>query len=51
MLEKNAFVPISINGNLVYWPYPEAQDFTSYDLSNYVVYLSFEEVNYVNKRS
>lgn len=44
MVEKKAFILISINGNLVYWPYPEAQDFCNFDLSDSIVYLTDEEV-------
>lgn len=39
MSDKNAFVLISIDGLIQYWPYPEVQKFFTYDLSKYVVYL------------
>ena len=44
MLEKNAYVLISVNGNLIYWPYPEAQEFCNFILSDSIVYLTDEEV-------
>ena len=39
MNNKNAYVLISINGVVEYWPYPEVQEFFTYDLSKYVIYL------------
>lgn len=39
MDNKKAYVLVYVEGNLVYWPYPEVQEFCPFDLSNYVVYL------------
>ena len=43
MEDKKEYVIIFINGKEEIWPYPEAQEFCLYDLSDSVIYLTYDE--------
>lgn len=43
MKEKMPYVLIHVNGKKELWPYPEAQEFCLYDLSNSIIYLTDDE--------
>lgn len=50
--KKYSYVLVYVpsDGETKYWPYPEVQDFCLYDLSNDVVYLTFDEMIEKNRK-
>lgn len=45
METKKAYVIVFVNGKKQIWPYPEAQEYCLYDLSDSVIYLTDFELS------
>ena len=43
-MEKMPYVLIYINNKFEYWPYEEAQEYSLYDLSDSIVWLTYDEL-------
>ena len=50
MEEKKEYVIILINGKKEVWPYPEAQEFCLYDLSNSIIFLTDNEYSQLSRQ-